>query len=240
MRALVVDDEPPARRRLSRMLADAGCEVVGEAGDGEAALTQVRLHAPDVVFLDVRMPDVDGITLAQRQVELPPIVFCTAFDEYAVKAFELNAVDYLLKPVRPERLAACLEKVRRAQTAGQAQVARALAAVAPANATRVVSSTRGVVRFFDALELTRLWSSDKYTVFRADGEEHLTEESLNEFESRLAPHGFFRVHRSELIRLSAVRAFSSTDGFYEVTLSDGQKARISRRSVATIKQALGL
>jgi len=240
MRALLVDDEAPARRRLGRMLGELGCEVIAEAGDAEAGLTQARLHAPDVMFLDVRMPGMDGITLAQRHVDLPPVVFCTAHDEHAVQAFEVNAVDYLLKPVRKERLAAALEKVRKAASASQAQVRKALEAVAPANATRVVASTRGAVHFFDALTLTRFWSSDKYTVFRADGEEHLIEESLNELEARLAAHGFLRVHRSELVRLSAVRSFGATDGVHEVTLSDGQRARISRRSVAAIKEALGL
>jgi DNA-binding LytR/AlgR family response regulator len=240
MRALVVDDEAPARRRLGRMLGELGCEVIAEAGDAAEGLTQARLHAPDVMFLDVRMPGMDGITFAQRHVDLPPVVFCTAHDEHAVEAFEVNAVDYLLKPVRKERLAAALEKVRKATTASQAQVRKALDAVAPTSATRVVASTRGAVHFFDALTLTRFWSSDKYTVFRADGEERLIEESLNELEARLAAHGFLRVHRAELVRLSAIRSFGVMDGVHEVTLSDGQRARISRRSVTAIKAALGL
>ena len=240
LRALVVDDEAPARRRLGRQLEELGVEVVGEAEDGEQALTQARALSPDVIFLDVRMPGVDGLTLAQRHTDLPPVVFCTAYDEFAVKAFEVNAVDYLLKPVRAERLAAAVEKVRAKQGASQARVAKALEAVAPAQATRVVSSTRGTVRFFDARQLTRFWSSDKYTVFVAEGEEHLIEESLSTLEERLAPHGFLRVHRAELIRLDAVKSLSTADGMHEVKLADGQVAKVSRRSVGAVKEALGL
>jgi DNA-binding LytR/AlgR family response regulator len=240
LKALVVDDEAPARRRLSRLLEDAGVDVIGEAEDGEQALSQARALAPDVMFLDIRMPGVDGMTLAQTHLDLPPIVFCTAYDEFAVKAFEVSAVDYLLKPVRPERLTAALERVRTKQLASKEAVAKALNAVAPASGTRIVSSTRGEVRFFDAKALTRLWASDKYTVFLADGEEQLTEESLSTLEQRLAPHGFLRVHRAELIRLDAVKALTTEDGFHEVQLTDGQRARVSRRSVGAVKQALGL
>jgi DNA-binding LytR/AlgR family response regulator len=241
LRVLVVDDEVPARRKLVRMLAEVGgVEVVGEAEDGEEALQRARTVSPDVMFLDIRMPGVDGMTLAQQHLDLPPIIFCTAFDEFAVKAFEVNAVDYLLKPVRPERLVAAIEKVRRKQAASSERVAKALQAVAPVQGTRIVSSTRGEVRFFDAKALTRLWASDKYTVFLADGEEQLTEESLSTLEQRLAPHGFLRVHRAELIRLDAVKALTTEDGFHEVQLADGQRARVSRRSVGAVKQALGL
>jgi DNA-binding LytR/AlgR family response regulator len=240
LRALVVDDEAPARRRLTRQLEALGVTVVGEAEDGEAALTLARATPADVLFLDVRMPGVDGITVAQSRVELPPVVFCTAYDEFAVKAFEVNAVDYLLKPVREERLAAAVEKVRARQAAAKERVAKALEAVAPASATRLVSSTRGQVRFFDARQVTRFWASEKYTLFVADGEEHLLEESLATLEGRLAAHGFLRVHRAELVRLDAVKTLRTLDGLHEVTLADGQVAPVSRRSVAAVKAALGL
>jgi DNA-binding LytR/AlgR family response regulator len=236
LRALVVDDEAPARRRLSRQLAELEVEVVGEAGDGEAALEAVRALKPDVVFLDIRMPGLDGLTLAQRFTELPPLVFCTAWNEFAVQAFEVNAVDYLLKPVRTERLAKAVEKL--ATRVASPGVEKALEAIAPANPARLISGGRGEVRFFDARAVTRLWASDKYTLFFADGAEHLTEESLVSLAQRLAPFGFVQVHRSELIRLDAVRALRSEDGVHEVTLSDGQVARVSRRELAGVRQAL--
>lgn len=239
VRALVVDDEAPARRRLRRMLEELNVEVCGEAEEGEGALREVRRLAPDVVFLDVRMPGVDGLTLVQRSSGLPPIVFCTAHDEFAVQAFEVNAVDYLLKPVRPERLRAALDRVKSRGAAASASQSAALASLAPAT-TRVVSAARGEVRFFDALDVTRFWSADKYTLFRADGAEQLTEESLSELEVRLAAHGFLRVHRGELVRLAAVKALRGEDGVREVLLSDGQVARVSRRSMEALREALAV
>jgi DNA-binding LytR/AlgR family response regulator len=239
IRALVVDDEEPARRRLCRMLRLLPeVEVVGEAGDGEEALEQARALAPDVLFLDVRMPGIDGITLAQSFTELPPIVFVTAHDSHAVDAFEVEAVDYLLKPVNPERLAEAVERLR-TRGGDRRAAARALARLAPPSA-RVVTSGRGLVRFFEAAAITRFWAADKYTVFRADGEEHLTEEPLDALAERLAPLGFLRVHRAELVRIAAVKALRAEDGIHEVELADGQAARVSRRSLPEVRRALGL
>ncbi|MFO0599374.1 MAG: LytTR family DNA-binding domain-containing protein [Myxococcaceae bacterium] len=242
LRAVIADDEPPARRRLARMLESAGVEVVAEADDGLSALAAAQQHRPDVLFLDVRMPGLDGVTLAQRHGhQLPRVVFCTAYDEFAVRAFEVNAVDYLLKPVRPERLTQALDRLgSAAQRQGAQPLARTLEELAPAAAsTRVVSSERGEVRFFDARAITRFWASDKYTVFLADGREHLTEEPLSDLEQRLAPLNFVRVHRGDLVRLGAVKSLRSTDGVHEVTLEDGQTARVSRRQLDAVKRALG-
>ncbi len=236
MNVLVVDDEAPARRRLERQLHELGHRVVAEAGDGEAALEAIRLHAPDVVLLDIRMPGLDGLTLVQRTQALPPVIFCTAWSEFAVQAFEVNAVDYLLKPVRTERLGEALRRV----STRPAALAKVLEVVAPVSPTRLVTATRGTVRFFDALEVTRFWASEKYTLFRADGAEHLLEESLVALGERLAPFGFVQVHRAELVRVAAVRSLKSEDGVHEVELADGQRARVSRRELATVRRVLGL
>lgn len=237
MKALVVDDEGPARRRLSRMLeAIGGVEVIGQLEDADAVLRALELSTPDVIFLDVRMPGLDGIRLAQQHDELPPIVFVTAYDEYAVRAFELDAVDYLLKPVRPERLEAAVARVRARAQAASAELVRAAAGGPP----RVISATRGVTRVFDARAITRFWACDKYTSFYADGAEQLTEEALSTLEQRLAGHGFVRVHRAELVRTDAIRELRVIDGGHEIALSDGQIARVSRRALVAIKLALGL
>jgi DNA-binding LytR/AlgR family response regulator len=230
MKALVVDDEGPARRRLARMLeAIGGVQVTAQLEDGDAVLRELERQWPDVIFLDVRMPGLDGVSLAQRGGDLPPIVFVTAYDQYAVRAFELDAVDYLLKPVRPERLEAAVSRVR-------ARFPERASEGVP----RVVSAARGVFRVFDAREVTRFWACDKYTSFAAEQVEHLTDESLNALEQRLTPHGFVRVHRAELVRLDAIRALRMIDGSHEITLSDGQVARVSRRALGGIKSALGL
>jgi DNA-binding LytR/AlgR family response regulator len=247
MKVLVADDEMHARRRLARQLDDLGdVTVVGEAATGLEALTEAQRLQPEAMFLDVCMPDLDGLSVARAQVPLPPIVFVTAHDEFAVRAFEVNAVDYLLKPVRIERLRAAVDRLRsRAPAEAASGGARALDAVVqhrlgPAGSPRVVSTSGGVLRFFDARQIARFWSSDKYTLFVAGGAEHLTDEPLAALEQRLRPFGFLRVHRSELINAARVTALDLTDGAPEVRLDDGQRARVSRRLLLGLKAALGL
>lgn len=187
------------------------------------------------------MPELDGVSLAYRHSDLPPIIFTTAYDEFAVKAFEVNAVDYVLKPIRRERLEAALVRVRARLGTVQREAARTLEALAPERGSaRIVTTAGGVIRFFDARAITRFWAQDKYTCFRADDAEHVTEESLSALEDRLRPHGFVRVHRSELVNMGEVRALDVTDGIPELRLRDGQIVPVSRRSLATVKQHLGL
>jgi DNA-binding LytR/AlgR family response regulator len=239
---LVVDDEAPARRRLRRMLEEAGgVERVEEAADGVAALAVVGVLKPDLLLLDIQMPGLDGLALAAAHADLPPVVFVTAHDEHAVRAFEVNAVDYLLKPVRPERLA---EALRRARARGRRSAAESFRALTSAGASeevpRIVTHERGTTRLFDARAIDRFWSADKYTLFRAGGGEHVTEEPLSLLAARLAPWGFLRVHRAELIRIAAVRALSSGHGVHEVHLMDGQVSRVSRRLTGVLRRELGI
>jgi DNA-binding LytR/AlgR family response regulator len=165
------------------------------------------------------------------------------YNRYAVDAFDVHAVDYLVKPVRPERLTGAIERVKLRQLGSGDGVSRRLgrsgSAGKPALA-RIVSTRRGVIRLFDASEITRFWSCDKYTLFVAEGEEHMTDESLTDLEARLSGHGFLRIHRAELVRVDAVRALRMQDGNYEVELSDAQLAKVSRRSVCAVKLSLGL
>jgi DNA-binding LytR/AlgR family response regulator len=227
-----VDDEAPARSRLVRLLEGVpGTSVVGEASTGREALAAIDTLKPDVVLLDVEMPELDGIRVAAEV--LPPVIFVTAYDRHAVPAFEVDAADFLLKPVRRERLLQALERAAR-------RLPSAPAAGSDLGVPRIVAVDRGTTKIFDARRLTRFWSSEKYTLFLADGAECLTVESLSTLESRLAPHGFVRVHRGELVRLSAVRGLRYQDGSVEAELEDGQIARVSRRSVSTLKAELGI
>jgi DNA-binding LytR/AlgR family response regulator len=230
---LVVDDEAPARRRLIRMLREVPDVIVsGEAACGASALEAISRLNPDVLLLDIEMPELDGLALAARSV--PPIIFVTAHERHALPAFEVDAVDYLLKPVRQERLVQALQKAARRLGAA------ALTTESCPAAARITTFDRGTTRIFDARTLTRLWSSEKYTVFLDGGTERLTAETLSTLEKRLAPFGFLRVHRAELIRVSAVRSLRTRDGIVEVELDDGQTARVSRRSVAGLRAQLGL
>lgn len=230
IRALVVDDEPPARRRLSRMLrALPEVEVIGELEDGHALLARLPELAADVVFLDIRMPGLDGLTLAAQARALPAVVFVTAYGEHAVDAFDVDAVDYLVKPVRAERLAAAIERVR-ARAFGKAPP--------PAPTVRITTTASGRIEVFEPSRITRFWAAHKYTTFLVDDCERLTEESLSTLAQRLAAHGFLRVHRAELIRADAVRALESGPDGHVAVLSDGQRVRVSRRCVGELKRTL--
>jgi DNA-binding LytR/AlgR family response regulator len=241
MRILVVDDEEPARKRLIRMLAEiADTEVVGQAEDGETALAAINQLKPDVVLLDVQMPKMSGLLLATQSTELPPIIFVTAHQEFAVQAFDVNAVDYLLKPVRAERLVAALERVKQRATLHPAAATNASQAQSRHSSSRIFAGARGEVKFFEATSICRFWAADKYTLFLADGQEQMTEEPLTSLEERLRGLGFVRTHRAELIQLSKVKSLKSIDGFYEVTLADGQVSKVSRRSLQDVKTALGI
>ncbi|WP_437292418.1 LytR/AlgR family response regulator transcription factor [Sorangium sp. So ce406] len=255
VRVLVVDDEALARARLVRMLARVeDVEVVGEAATGAHALERTRELQPDLLLLDVDMPGLDGFGVAEA-VGMPLVVFTTAHAQYAALAFEADAVDYLLKPVVQERLERALEKVRQRLLARSvmATSARPPEPPAPAPGERAAESAAGVsaaalltvhdggkVRFFDPLLVTRFRAEDKYTAFLFDGEEHLLRESLSTLEERLAPFGFVRVHRAELVRASAVRALTPDAGGALLHLSDGQTVSVSRRSLPALKQLLGL
>jgi DNA-binding LytR/AlgR family response regulator len=240
MKILIVDDEAPARRRLRRLLDELGeGEQVAEADCGQSALSEIERLPPDLLLLDIQMPGLDGLALAARYAHLPPVVFVTAHDEYAVRAFEANAIDYLLKPVRAERLAEALRRAR-TRAGSAAEGFAALPVMSESDVPRVVTHERGTIRFFDARTISRFWASEKYTLFLADHKEHITEEPLSTLAERLAPWGFLRVHRAELIRIAAVRALSSGDGIHEVKMEDGQIARVSRRLVGLVKKELGL
>ncbi len=247
MRILIVDDEPLARRRLARMLGRIrGVEVVGQAGDGVEARALIAELAPDLVLLDVQMPGLDGLSLVAEGGALPPIVFTTAHREHAVRAFELAAVDYLLKPVEPARLAQALERVRLRQgpslqpKALEEVVARAVGRIIGARPERIAAKSGSTVHLLDAAALSRLYASDKYTLIHHDGEEYVLDESLHELEARLEPLGFLRVHRRELINLAKVRALHHEELGTVVELDDGQRARVSRRALAALKARLGL
>ncbi len=247
MRALIVDDEPLARSRLARMLGVfEDVRVVGEASDGEEALVRIAEDQPDVVFLAIRMPDVDGLTVAMSSPQVPAIVFTTAYEEHALQAFDAAAVDYLLKPIKPARLEQALSRARKLLgSGGQQDLASLMKRLLVEQRRsdegyRICAHEGGALHLFDAREITRFYASAKYTVFCHEQREHLVEESLSELARRLAPYRFFRVHRSELVNLESVRTIRSDDAGTTLVLSDGQTARVSRRLVSDLKRALAV
>lgn len=239
MRVVVADDEAPARRLLIRLLAQlGGIEVVAEAETGLQALAAVGRTQPDVLLLDIDMPELDGLALAAGHRHLPPVVFVTAHDAHAVAAFEIGAVDYLLKPVAIERLATALARVRE-RAAPAVRAFEAWRSLRGDLTPRVLAHTGGTTLVFDATTIDRFHAVEKYTAFTVDGVEHLTEEPLVALEERLRPFGFLRVHRGELVRIAAIRALVAEPGGHDAQLRDGQRVRVSRRFLPSLRTALG-
>ena len=228
LRVAIVDDEPLARRRLANLVGrTANAEVVGEAGDAEAAAQLIARVDPDVVLLDIRMPGDTGVAFARRLGARPIVVFTTAYPEHAVEAFDAAAADYLLKPVDPDKLARALDRA-----------ATRLGAAGVAHEPRVTARSGDVVRVFAAREIARFTAQQKYTVFVVDGIEHLIDEPLGSLEARLAPWGFVRVHRAELVQADRVRAVRPRGLGAELELDDGQTVPVSRRLVAAVRRRL--
>ncbi len=244
MKALIVDDEPLARRRLRRMLQRLAVQVVGEAEDGLQALQMLEPTQADLLFLDIRMPGLDGLTLAQTPA-LPPIIFTTAYQEHAVEAFEVGAIDYLLKPITEQRLT---EAVRRAAQQKLSMTPQALTSALRAlkaestqpALVRLTARHQQTLRVFDPAQVGRIFSQDKYAAFEHQDCTYYLDQSLNALEHTLAPLGFLRVHRAELINLAEVQAVHLEGKGAIVELRSGERAQVSRRYLPQLKQRLGV
>ncbi len=227
-RILLVDDEQPARDRLRRLLESMdGVEVCGEAGDGPAALEQIRALRPDVVLLDIEMPGCSGTEVAASLPEpRPRIVFCTAFEHYAVEAFELNAADYLLKPVSRARLDAALRKA----APGPSPAPHAQRLLARAGERYVVIPVAEITAFLSEQGLTHLYTHDR---------DYWMDPTLNDLEMRLDPAQFFRISRAALVRMDEVKDVAPMPGGSgEVTLKSGRRLEVSRRRFRELLERL--
>jgi two-component system LytT family response regulator len=238
MKVFIVDDERLARTEMKRLLrAHPEVVVVGEAANAEEALQKVPALAPDLLLLDVEMPAQDGFELLERLDPAPPVVFVTAFDEYAVRAFEISAVDYLLKPVDPERLRAALLRVlRRAPTFGE----DAPAATLPAT-QRVFVREGDRCWFVRLLDVALLESDGNYTRLCFSGNRPLILRSLRYLEARLDPAVFYRASRKHLVNLKAIeRMAPAVDGGLDVTLTGGLHVTMSRRQAREFRERMTL
>ncbi len=244
-RVLIIDDEPAARRGLNLLLkAEADFEVAGEAGDAAAAIKLVRKVQPDLIFLDVQMPGGDGFDVlrALAPEERPLVVFVTAYNQHALQAFEVHAVDYLLKPFDDARFAETLQRVREAlrsrQTAAlNAKVDQLIAQLASGGAAendggfndRILVKSSGEIFFLKPGEIDWIEAEGDYMKFHVGGKSHLMRETMARLEARLDPKRFVRIHRSTIVNLDRVRKLSpSFVGEYVVVLQDGTKLKLSR------------
>ena len=239
MRVVIADDERLARERLRALLAEAGgVEVVAEAADGDAALHACAEHHPDLVLLDISMPGIDGLEAARHLAGFEPrpaVVFCTAYDAHALSAFEAQAIDYLVKPVRAERLAAALARVR-TFSAGRAQQGDA----APGHKrTHLCARLRGSLRLVPIDDVRYLQAEEKYVVVHHARGEDLIEESLKSLEAEFADR-FVRIHRNCLVaRSEIVELRRASDGHTQAVLRHGEHPlEVSRRCVAQLRDTL--
>jgi two-component system response regulator AlgR len=237
MKLLIVDDEPPARERLRSLLEEIGdCEIVGEAGNGEEALATCGEARPDVVLLDVRMPGISGIEVARHidSLEDPPaVIFTTAYDQYAVDAFETEAVGYLLKPVRKEKLAHALRHAGRISPTRLARVAKS--AGLEQRREQICARLGDQLRLIPVADIYYFLADQKYITVRHKGGENLIDESLKQLAEEFASD-FVRIHRNALVAERQISAVERTeDGQYVVRVRDcGTVLQVSRRHAAEL------
>lgn len=249
MRVLVVDDEPLARRGVCMRLAShADMSVVGECGDGESAVAAMLETTPDLVFMDVQMPGMSGLealgTLSPH--ERPMAILLTAYDQFAIRAFEIHALDYLLKPIDDDRFCEALDRARQARVTRQRQrmshgVDALLAARtdAPSYATRFSVRTGHRISFVDATQIDWIEATGDYAGLHVGGKLHLVRETLHQLAQRLDPARFVRIHRSTIVcidRIAEMQALSNRDSL--LRLRDGTPLRASRTYVEALHDAL--
>ena len=236
LRAIIVDDEAPARSELRFMLDETGkVEVAAEAANVRESIQKLKDLGADIMFLDVNMPGADGLQLAEALTHLkfpPYIVFVTAYSEHAVKAFEVNATDYLVKPVETDRLNQAINKVM-AQISSQGR---------PAVNERIPVEKGGKKLLIPVDKIHYVMAKDDYSYLHTDSDRFLSTVSLAQLEAKLEPMGFFRVHRRYLVNLSCVSEVDPVSGGTLLLTLTGEEEQIpvSRRRVASLKKALGL
>ena|SRR5439155_8666292 len=249
VRALIADDEPRARQFLEKLLAEqAELEIVGAARGGIEALSLCHQLKPDVAFLDIHMPDLSGLEVARQLVRAGPpvVVFVTAYDKYAVEAFEVAALDYLLKPIRRERLGEAVRRVVAEVRGGRGAQAESLAAAldSPELAKRAAILKRLPVRYrreiklLDLEQVPLIFSRDRLVLARSEGHEYLVDYTLQDLESRLPEGRFVRAHRAALVNLDAIESYGGEDGVLVLRLKDGTRVEASERRAAEVRRRL--
>ncbi len=249
-KAIIVDDEPAARRLIKNLLQEhEDCiAVIGEAGNGREALQQIEERKPDVVFLDIQMPDLTGFELIEKLEHRPNIIFTTAYEQYAIKAFETFSIDYLLKPIKEERLKQSIDKLKQFGRLNQPVDLNGLQQIIdqirkPQKATALTIRTGDRISLIRFENIIYFEAQDKYVfIFTSDGQKHLTEQSLTALLEKL-PGEFFRVQKSYIINKERIREMHRHfNGRYLFVMEDKTSTRITsgRTFQAEIKEEFGL
>ena len=236
LKAMIVDDEAPARSELRFLLDEVGqVEVVAEAASVREAIEKMKEYPCDVIFLDINMPEANGLQLAEalQHLKFPPaVVFVTAYSEFALEAFKVNAIDYLVKPVETDRLAQAIARVR-----------DSVALHMQAQKSERISVEKGGKKILIAIEKIRLvMARDDYAYLQTDTDRYFSTVSLAQLEKRLEGHGFFRVHRGYLVNLAMVEEVEPVSGGTLLLTLNGveDKIPVSRRRVSLLKKTLGI
>ena len=250
IRALIVDDEAPARQRITDLLKqDAEVHSLLEAGDGETAVRMILSEKPNLVLLDVQMPELNGLEVIEAvgPENMPLTVFITAYDQHAIRAFEANALDYLLKPFSDERFEAMLTRVKRRRDDlhlrefGQS-VARVIAkqSTEPQYLDRLAVKVEGITRFIRVKDIEWIEAAGVYVTLHTSGKECLYRASLTELAQSLDPVRFLRIHRSVIVNVeSIVQLETLSHGEFEVYLKDGSHSRVSRTYRSSMEKRFG-
>lgn len=239
MKAVIVDDEPHARELIREYLdAHSDISLLGECANGFDAVKIITESRPDVVFLDVQMPKLDGFEVVELLDEVPAIIFVTAHDEYAIRAFDVSAVDYLMKPVSRERFDEALDKARARTPAAAGAAARRAAGVAkPLPATRIVAREGSKIEVFPASRIDYIEADDDYVRIVSGERSARKQERLSELESQLDPARFIRIHRSTIVNIDRVaRVEPYSRGSRVAVLHDGTKLPVSRSGWSRLKE----
>ena len=256
MRAYLVDDEPLALRRLSRMLAtDGRVEVVGSTTDPVAALDFLSVQQVDLLFLDIQMPGMNGFELLARLSNQPLVVFTTAYDQYALQAFEVNSIDYLFKPIEPEQLERAIAKIERLRSSApppalQAQfqamaeqLAAAFSSQQPKYLSLIPSRIGERIQLIETNKITHLFAEQKLTYAATATKNYVVDYTIAELEKKLDPRNFIRIHRATIVNLSFVHELDSHMlGGMAVRLKDEKRTEliVARDRVKALKERLGL
>jgi two-component system, LytTR family, response regulator len=252
IKTLIIDDEALAREGLRLMAAgDAELEIVGECATGQEALAALREHAPDLLLLDVQMPEMNGFELLQRAAvqPLPVVIFVTAYDRYAIRAFEAQALDYLLKPVSDERFSQSLARAKAQIAQGRAQEENRRLTALLANLQqdqkpaappeRMVVKSGGQVFFIQLADIDWIEAADYYVMLHVNDKAILLRETLAELTARLNPQQFVRIHRSAVVNLNKIKEVrAARRGDYTVILHNDTQLKLSRRRRAQLQELI--
>jgi two-component system LytT family response regulator len=245
MRTLIVDDEVPARERLKRLLTDVeGVDLVGEAEDGIQAVEMIEADKPDLVFLDIQMPGLDGFGVIEALEDPPLVIFVTAYDRYAIQAFEVNALDYLLKPFTRQRLEKAVRRARQ-ELADEEDVAARLGPLLESLAAqgrylaRLAVRDRDRIRVLDVSEVDWIGVEDERVTVYSGDEVYSVRRTLGELEARLDPACFFRAHRSAIVNLDRVaEVIPWFKGSHKLRLATGVEVELSRARARALRKIL--